>query len=158
MTASPIGPKDTVCGMRRPPPPPEEGGVVGGGVDGGGVEGGGGDGGVVDEPTTNVSVAVPLPNPFVALTVTNEVPAVVGVPVIRPVVGDMLKPTGSVPVAIVNDVGSFVAETWKVSGEPIAALIEAPFTTGTDAVGPVTVNTSVLVVVPGVFEALMVML
>jgi len=46
----------------------------------------------------SVNVAVPVPPPLVALTVTVDVPAVVGVPEINPLVVFTVKPAGS-PVA-----------------------------------------------------------
>jgi len=48
--------------------------------------------------TVIVSVAVPVPVTFVALIVTLDVPAVVGVPLITPVDVFTLKPAGK-PVA-----------------------------------------------------------
>ena len=48
--------------------------------------------------TVSVSVAVPVPVPLVALIVTLEVPAAVGVPEIRPVLEFTVIPAGS-PVA-----------------------------------------------------------
>ncbi len=45
-----------------------------------------------------VSVADPVPPPFVAVIVTVALPAAVGVPVICPVVGSIAKPAGR-PVA-----------------------------------------------------------
>ena len=53
--------------------------------------------------TVITSIAVPVPEPFVAEIETLEVPAVVGVPVIAPVVVLTLSPVGS-PVAP-KDVG-----------------------------------------------------
>jgi len=52
-----------------------------------------------DNATVTVSVADPVPPALVALIVTVEVAAAVGVPVIWPVVVLTLKPAGS-PVAL----------------------------------------------------------
>jgi hypothetical protein len=49
--------------------------------------------------TVSVSVAVPVPTAFVALSVTVETPAVVGVPEITPLVVFTVRPAGS-PVAL----------------------------------------------------------
>ena len=49
--------------------------------------------------TVMVRVAEPVPKAFVALSVTVEVPAVVGMPVMTPVTATMLRPAGS-PVAL----------------------------------------------------------
>ena len=57
-----------------------------------------------------VSVAVPVPAELVALMVTVEFPAVVGVPEINPVVAFTLKPAGR-PVAP-NEVGLLLAAIW----------------------------------------------
>ena len=54
-----------------------------------------------------VSVLVPVPPPLVALKLTLEVPAVVGVPEIKPVVVLTVRPAGS-PVAL-KLVGEFEA-------------------------------------------------
>ena len=48
--------------------------------------------------TVRVRVAVPVPDPLVALRATVDVPAAVGVPEIKPVVGLTERPAGS-PVA-----------------------------------------------------------
>ena len=55
----------------------------------------------------SVSVAVPVPPAFVALSVTDEVPVAVGVPEIRPLVVFTVRPAGS-PVAL-KLVGELVA-------------------------------------------------
>ena len=57
--------------------------------------------------TVNVRVALPVPAVFVALMVTLKVPATVGVPEIKPVVGFMVRPTGRPEAAKL--VGEFVA-------------------------------------------------
>jgi len=48
--------------------------------------------------TVSVSVALPVPPPFVALVVTLETPAAVGIPEIRPEVGFTVRPAGK-PIA-----------------------------------------------------------
>ena len=58
----------------------------------------------------NVNVFVPVPPALVALKLTLEVPAVVGVPEIKPVVVLIDKPAGS-PVAL-KLVGEFDAAIW----------------------------------------------
>jgi hypothetical protein len=55
-------------------------------------------GGAVTAAIVTVSVAFPVPPLFVALSVTVEVPAAVGVPVIDPVAEFTAKPAGN-PVA-----------------------------------------------------------
>ena len=62
-------------------------------------------------PIVIVRVAVPVPPAFVALIVTVYVPAVVGVPEIRPVAGSKVRPGGSVPVTP-KLVGLLVAVIW----------------------------------------------
>ena len=57
--------------------------------------------------TVSVNVAVPVPPTFVALSATLDVPAVVGVPEISPVVVLTVSPAGK-PVAL-KLVGLFVA-------------------------------------------------
>ena len=57
-----------------------------------------------------LSVALPVPPEFVAVMVTEELPAVVGVPEIRPVVEFTLSPAGR-PVAP-NDVALLLAVIW----------------------------------------------
>jgi len=57
-----------------------------------------------------VSVALPVPPALVALIVTLNVPAVVGVPEINPVLVSTVKPAGS-PVAL-KLVGLLVAVIW----------------------------------------------
>ena len=57
-----------------------------------------------------VSVAFPVPPVLVALTVTVEFPAVVGVPEIRPVVAFMLMPAGKPDAP--NEVGLLLAAIW----------------------------------------------
>ncbi len=57
-----------------------------------------------------MSVALPVPPEFVAVMVTEELPAVVGVPEIRPVVEFTLSPAGR-PVAP-NDVALLLAVIW----------------------------------------------
>jgi hypothetical protein len=61
----------------------------------------------VPELTVNVSVAEPVPPAFVALIVTLEVPATVGVPEIKPVDALTDNPAGN-PRAL-KLVGEFVA-------------------------------------------------
>jgi hypothetical protein len=60
--------------------------------------------------TVSVSVAVPVPALFVALSVIVETPAAVGVPEIRPVVVFTVRPAGS-PVAP-KLVGVLLAVIW----------------------------------------------
>ena len=57
-----------------------------------------------------VSAAVPVPPELVALMVTVEFPAVVGVPEINPVVALTLKPAGNPDAA--NEVALLVAVIW----------------------------------------------
>ena len=63
-----------------------------------------------DNVTVSVNVAEPVPPALVALMVTLEVPAAVGVPEINPVVVLTLKPAGS-PVAL-KLVGLLLAVIW----------------------------------------------
>jgi hypothetical protein len=63
--------------------------------------------GIVPALMASVSVAFPVPLAFVALRVTEEVPAVVGVPLMSPVVVLTERPAGS-PVAS-YEVGLLVA-------------------------------------------------
>ena len=56
-------------------------------------------GGTPAAATVMVSVAVPVPEAFVALSVTTETPATVGVPLIAPVVVLRVRPSGR-PVAV----------------------------------------------------------
>ena len=58
----------------------------------------------------NVTTMLPMPVAFVADTVTDDVPAVVGVPEIRPVAVLTLNPAGK-PVAL-KLVGLLVAVIW----------------------------------------------
>ena len=61
----------------------------------------------------NASVKAELMPPlFVAVSVTVEFPAVVGVPLIAPVVVFRLNPAGSVPEATAYDVGLLLAVIW----------------------------------------------
>ena len=60
--------------------------------------------------TVRVSVAVPVPPPFVALSVTVKVPGSVATPEINPVAGSMLRMPGRPDAA--KPVGLFVAVTW----------------------------------------------
>jgi len=60
--------------------------------------------------TVNVRGALPVPPPFIALTVTLEVAAAVGVPEIKPDVVFTVRPAGK-PVAL-KLVGEFVAVIW----------------------------------------------
>ena len=57
-----------------------------------------------------LSVALPVPPVFIALTVTDEFPTAVGVPEIRPVVELTLRPAGR-PVAP-NEVALLLAVIW----------------------------------------------
>ena len=57
-----------------------------------------------------VSVAFPVPPEFVALTVTVEFPAVVGIPEINPVVALTLKPAGKPDAP--NEAGLLLAAIW----------------------------------------------
>ena len=84
-------------------PTDKVGNVVGGG-------GGGGGGGGAAALIVSVSVAEPVPPLFVALIVIEEVPDVVGVPEIRPVVVFTDSPEGN-PVAL-KLVGLLVAVIW----------------------------------------------
>jgi len=60
--------------------------------------------------TFSVSVVLPVPSLFVALTVTVEVPAAEGVPEIKPELVFTVRPAGK-PVAL-KLVGEFVAVIW----------------------------------------------
>jgi len=53
--------------------------------------------------------AGPVPDPFVPVTLTLNVPAAVGVPEITPVVVFKVNPVGNVPLAIAKLVGELVA-------------------------------------------------
>jgi hypothetical protein len=55
---------------------------------------------------TMLSALVALPTLFVALTVKLNVPAVVGVPVIAPVLEFKLKPAGRLPTVIDHVIGA----------------------------------------------------
>ena len=57
-----------------------------------------------------LKVAFPIPPEFVALTVTVEFPAVVGVPEIKPVVALTFKPAGKPDAP--NEVGLLLAAIW----------------------------------------------
>jgi len=54
---------------------------------------------------TMLSALVTFPAEFVALIVKLDVPAVVGVPVIAPVVAFKFKPVGRLPSVIAQDIG-----------------------------------------------------
>ena len=55
--------------------------------------------------TTILMFLVVFPTEFVALTVKSNVPIVVGIPVIAPVVSFKFSPVGSVPLAIDQVIG-----------------------------------------------------
>ena len=59
----------------------------------------------------NVSAALPVPPMFVAVMFAVKLPAIVGVPEIRPVVAFRLRPAGSA-VALPKLVGLLVAVIW----------------------------------------------
>ena len=54
---------------------------------------------------TMINALVTFPAEFVALTVKLDVPAVVGVPVIAPVVAFKVKPVGNVPSVTAHVIG-----------------------------------------------------
>ena len=64
-------------------------------------------GGILPVTTVNVKVDVPVPPLLVALSATDQVPATVGVPEIRPVEG-LIETPGERPLAP-KLVGEFVA-------------------------------------------------
>jgi hypothetical protein len=100
--------------------------------------------------TVSVSVALPVPELFVALTVTLDVPAAVGVPEIKPVVVFIVRPAGK-PEAL-KLVGEFVAVTWYEKAVPTFPLaVVALVITGA---ATVTVSVSVALPVPAMFVAL----
>ena len=99
-----------------------------------------------------LSTFVTLPAEFVAFTVKFDVPAVVGVPVIAPVVAFKIKPTGSVPFSTAHIIGvvPVAASLW------LYALFTVP--SGREAVvivgGAVMTMLRVFVPFPAEFVAL----
>jgi hypothetical protein len=97
----------------------------------------------------SVSVAVPVPLAFVALSVTIEVPAAVGVPEINPLPVFTDSPAGN-PVAS-KLVGEFVAMIWYEKAAPTVPLAVVPLVIAGAAV---IVSVSVALPVPAAFVAL----